>query len=200
MLASHAASRPAGQRPGNAGDYSHRHPAGRLSRGRVSGPLLRRSLRNPGHLRDRRSSHYHRGFHPSPIRRGRASMNDHHSENIRLLYGPYRAPKCRVGWSLECEARGRTVIVAGISDAPIQWHYAKNRDNRSLILCGNLVNAVAVESVAAVCHHWVSHAPLFISGGGRWVSRRIIREHCGSSVITSPSGKKRHARRNRGRR
>jgi hypothetical protein len=81
-------------------------------------------------------------------------MKDHHAENTRLLYGPYRSPKCRVGWSLECEARGRTVIVAGISDAPIQWPFARKRGNRSLILCGNLVNAVAVESVSAICHHW----------------------------------------------
>jgi hypothetical protein len=81
-------------------------------------------------------------------------MRGNHSENIRLLYGPYRTPKCRVGSELECEARGRTVIIAGISDAPIQWPYAKKRGKQSLILCGNLVNAVAVEAVLAVAYHW----------------------------------------------
>jgi len=81
-------------------------------------------------------------------------MKDHHAENIRLLYGPYRSSKCRVGSELVCEVRGRSVIVAGISDAPIQWPYAKKGGRRSLILCGHLVNAVAVEAVAAICHHW----------------------------------------------
>lgn len=81
-------------------------------------------------------------------------MRNRHSESFRLLFGPYRPPGCRVGGPLDCEARGRTVVVAGMSDAPIQWPYAKKRGNRSLILCGDLVKAVAVESAKAVAHHW----------------------------------------------
>ena len=75
-------------------------------------------------------------------------------ESTRLLYGPYRAPRCRVGRPLDCEARGRAVIVGGLSDAPISWPYAKKKGKRSLILCGDLVKAVAVESAAAVARHW----------------------------------------------
>lgn len=76
------------------------------------------------------------------------------SESFRLHFGPYRAPRCRVGKPLDCEARGRTVEVAGLSDASIQWPYAKKRGNRSLILCGDLIKAVGLESETAVAHHW----------------------------------------------
>jgi hypothetical protein len=76
------------------------------------------------------------------------------AESRRLLFGPYRAPKCRVGSKLDCEARDCTMVVAGLSDAPIQWPYAKKRGNRSLILCGDLIRAVQRESLAAVAYHW----------------------------------------------
>jgi hypothetical protein len=76
------------------------------------------------------------------------------SESVRLLFGPYHAPKCRVGSQLDCEARGRSVVVGGISDGLIQWPYAKKRGPRSLILCGDLIEAVALESETAVAHHW----------------------------------------------
>jgi hypothetical protein len=76
------------------------------------------------------------------------------SESNRLLFGPYLAPRCRVGSWLDCEARGRTVVVGGMSDAPIQWPYARKKGPRSLILCGDLVRAVQTESLAAVAHHW----------------------------------------------
>ena len=33
-------------------------------------------------------------------------MKDHHPENIRLLYGPYRSPKCRLGSSLAARRAG----------------------------------------------------------------------------------------------
>lgn len=76
------------------------------------------------------------------------------SASFQLHFGPYRAPRCRVGSALDCEARGRTVVVAGLSDAPIQWPYAKKRGNRSLILCGDLIKAVGLEAETAVAHHW----------------------------------------------
>jgi hypothetical protein len=85
------------------------------------------------------------------------------SESFRLHFGPYQAPRCRVGGQLDCEARGSTVIVGGISDAPIQWPYAKKRGNRSLVLCGDLIKAVALESKTAVAYHWgVSVSTVFI--------------------------------------
>jgi hypothetical protein len=41
-----------------------------------------------------------------------------------------------------------------MSDATIQWPYAKKRGRRSLILCGDLVKAVGLEAETAVAHHW----------------------------------------------
>jgi hypothetical protein len=41
-----------------------------------------------------------------------------------------------------------------MSDGLIQWPFAKKRGNRSLILCGDLIKAVALESETAVAHHW----------------------------------------------
>ena len=68
-----------------------------------------------------------------------------------LLYGPYEPPRTRRGAHLFCEMRG-TVKVGGYSDGPIPWP-VKWR-TRSLILCGNLRDAVKRESEVAVGHHW----------------------------------------------
>jgi hypothetical protein len=81
-------------------------------------------------------------------------MKAHPSESLRLHFGPYRTPRCRIGHPLACEARGRTVVVGGLTDAPISWPYAQKRGPRSLILCGDLIQAVALESETAVAHHW----------------------------------------------
>jgi hypothetical protein len=46
-------------------------------------------------------------------------------DRFKLLFGPYRMPRCRVGrtW-LHCAIRGQ-VRVVGISDAPIMWPLCK---------------------------------------------------------------------------
>ena len=77
-------------------------------------------------------------------------------ERVKLLFGPYRTPKCKVGRRLRCVMRGK-VTVAGLSDAPIQWPYVPQPGGngyRSLILCGDLVRAVRRESETAVAHWW----------------------------------------------
>ena len=77
-------------------------------------------------------------------------------ERVKLLFGPYRTPKCKVGRRLRCVMRGK-VTVAGLSDAPIQWPYVPQPGGngyRSLILCGDLVRAVRRESEVAVAHWW----------------------------------------------
>jgi transposase-like protein len=113
-------------------------------------------------------------------------MKAHDSASFTLHFGPYRTPRCRIGTTLECEARGRTVVVAGISDAAIQWPYAKRRGNRSLILCGDLIKAVALESETAVAHHWgVSASTVYTWRRALGVSRntigsvRLIRHYIG---------------------
>lgn len=75
------------------------------------------------------------------------------SDRYRLLFGPYRQPRCRLGRMLTCEVRGR-VEVCGISDARIPWPIGKIRWARSLVVCGGLARAVRLETNAAVCHWW----------------------------------------------
>jgi hypothetical protein len=74
----------------------------------------------------------------------------------QLLFGPYRAPKCRIGGWLTCRNVGRTKVVA-ISDTPIPWPMTRRANGGGrpfLILCGDLVRAIQRESATAVCHHW----------------------------------------------
>ena len=72
-------------------------------------------------------------------------------ERVKLLFGPYRTPKCKVGRRLRCVMRGK-VTVAGLSDAPIQWPYVPQPGGngyRSLILCGDLIRAVRRDDAGA---------------------------------------------------
>lgn len=83
-------------------------------------------------------------------------MND--ADRFRLLHGPYRPPRCRVGRTLCCELRG-DVRVTGYSDGPLPWPAGhalggSGRGKPALILCGDLVKAVLRESNLAVAHHW----------------------------------------------
>jgi hypothetical protein len=75
----------------------------------------------------------------------------HTEDRYRLLYGPYRPPRCRVGRLLTCQVRGR-VEVCGISDARIPWPVGKIAWARSLVVCGGLARAVRLERNQAVCH------------------------------------------------
>src|SRR5919202_1919966 len=74
-------------------------------------------------------------------------------DRTRLLHGPYRPPRCRVGGVLLCEARGE-VVVCGMTDARIPWPVGKRGRARSLVVCGGLARAVWREAAVAVCHWW----------------------------------------------
>lgn len=76
------------------------------------------------------------------------------AKRFKLYHGPYKAPKCRVGDWLDCEYRGREVKVRGMSDAPIPWPSTRRTGRLSLIVCGDLVRAVRLESERAVAYHW----------------------------------------------
>ena len=78
-------------------------------------------------------------------------------QRFNLLFGPYHPPKTRRGKFLFCEMRG-TVKVGDYSDGPIPWPVKWGTRN-SLILCGDLVRAVQVESAQGVAHHWVCALP-----------------------------------------
>jgi hypothetical protein len=71
-----------------------------------------------------------------------------------LIGGDYSPPKFRVGDKLYCELRQKDVVVGGISDGIIEWPTAKKTGKRSLILCGDLVRAVQVESGMALSYHF----------------------------------------------
>ena len=88
-----------------------------------------------------------------PIEVPRAGLSQEDEERFKLLHGPYYPPRTERGKFLVCEWRG-TVKVGGYSDALIPWPYAFRTGYRSLILCGDLVRAVKLESEQAVAHHW----------------------------------------------
>ena len=71
----------------------------------------------------------------------------------RLLYGPYRTPRFRLGSVRFCEVRGEVTIV-GITDARIPWPVGKTLRARSLVIFGALARAVRRESATAVCYWW----------------------------------------------
>lgn len=70
-----------------------------------------------------------------------------------LHFGPYRAPQVKPGYWLEDAIEGK-VEVGGLTTAPIPWPRRRKTGKASLILCGDLVNAVRRESEVAVAHWW----------------------------------------------
>jgi hypothetical protein len=72
---------------------------------------------------------------------------------FRLLFGPYRTPRFRYGKVVLCEVRGE-VTICGLSDAPIPWPIGKRGRAKSLVVYGDLVEAVRRESNLAVAHWW----------------------------------------------
>jgi len=73
-------------------------------------------------------------------------------KRFHLLFGPYAPPKVSPYQRLDCEMRGRLKVSPNWSDAPIPW--PRRYRTNSLILCGDLVRAVKLESVEAICYHW----------------------------------------------
>lgn len=75
------------------------------------------------------------------------------SDRYKLINGPYRPPKVKVGDMVKCEMYG-LVEVGGWTDAPIPWPRAKKSGRPQLILTGDLVRAVKTESEIAISYHW----------------------------------------------
>src|SRR5260370_31249445 len=81
-------------------------------------------------------------------------MND--TERYKMLFGPYRSPRCRIGRRLRCVGRS-DLVVRGISDAPIPWPQAKRIGGKMVLsVCGDLVEAIRKESEVAVAGWWGS--------------------------------------------
>jgi hypothetical protein len=51
------------------------------------------------------------------------------ADRYKLLHGPYRMPRCKLGGRLFCEVRGE-VIVRAISDAAIPWPQIRGKRGR----------------------------------------------------------------------
>lgn len=72
------------------------------------------------------------------------------------LLGSYKTPTFEYGDVVGCARRGEVRIV-GLSDAPIPWPIGQTLprgSSRSLVLYGDLANAVRRESAEAVMHFW----------------------------------------------
>jgi integrase len=72
-----------------------------------------------------------------------------------LHFGPYAAPKVRIGATVKDAIRG-PIVVAGLSKAPIAWpHGARPPGGKpGLIVYGDLLRALKIESTTAIRHHW----------------------------------------------
>jgi len=82
----------------------------------------------------------------------------HDVDRFKLLHGPYRMPRCRVGRLLRCTLRGM-VRVVGISAGRIQWPQCrvggKDRGGMlAMVICGDLERAIRTESNQAVAYWW----------------------------------------------
>jgi hypothetical protein len=84
----------------------------------------------------------------------------HDADRFRLIAGPYRMPRYRIGRLLRCTIRGE-VRVDAISAGRIAWPQTRvGRPDRkgagmlSMIVCGDLERAVRCESNQAVAYWW----------------------------------------------
>jgi hypothetical protein len=108
-------------------------------------------------------------------------------DRFKLLYGPYRTPRVRVGEVLSCEYRDCDVIVTGFSDAPIPWPLGRRRGRgaRGLVVFGALAEAVRRESAQAV-GHWFG-----VDTQTVWAWRRALgvpRENEGTTALRQEYG------------
>jgi hypothetical protein len=80
------------------------------------------------------------------------------AEKTALLFGPYRAPRLKVGSRVSCRFRDAEVVVYGFSAAPIPWPLCYRAGTRAfgkgLLVEERLARAIQQESVAALCHWW----------------------------------------------
>src|SRR5262245_55442897 len=91
-------------------------------------------------------------------------------EDCRLHHSPYPAPPLQLWERIECHARDRLVGVTSWTAAPIPWPRGQpeGRGGVGLVLTGELVRAVRLESAAAVCWWWG------VSAGVVWRWRKIL--------------------------
>jgi hypothetical protein len=76
-------------------------------------------------------------------------------ERFKLHFGPYAAPKYRLGMMVRCQIRGKVQVYA-TSDGCIPWPISKagQRGAKMLVIYGGLAQAIRRESVQAVAYWW----------------------------------------------
>jgi hypothetical protein len=93
-------------------------------------------------------------------------------DRVRLLHGPYRAPRLRKGDRATCLFKDCDVVVTGWTDARISWPRCRPvdvpRTHPSLLVDDELARAVRQESAAAVRYWWG------VSVGVVWRWRRAL--------------------------
>ena len=79
-------------------------------------------------------------------------------DRVRLLHGPYKAPRLRRGDRAFCLFRDCDVVVTGWTDARISWPRCRPvdvpRSHPSLLVDEELARAIRHESAAAVRFWW----------------------------------------------
>src|SRR5262245_50970880 len=94
------------------------------------------------------------------------------ADRHRLLFGPYRSPRLRVGARAFCILRDCECVVTTLSDGRIPWPRGRPLDaplgGSGLLLLGGLVEAVKRESAAAV-GYWFG-----VSEGVVWRWRKAL--------------------------
>jgi hypothetical protein len=78
------------------------------------------------------------------------------TDRFKLLFGPYKTPRFRVGGRVRCEVRGE-VKVCGLSEARIPCPLARRRGRGgtgALVIYRGLARAVRRESAQAVAYWW----------------------------------------------
>jgi hypothetical protein len=102
----------------------------------------------------------------------------HDAERVRLLHGPYRAPRLARGDRATCLLRDCTVVITGWTDARISWPRGRAQGGgggSGVLLDENLARAVRHESAAAVCFWWGA------SEGVVWRWRKALGVNCTSN-------------------
>ena len=79
------------------------------------------------------------------------------TERYRLHAGRNRPPRFKIGGTFDDGLLGPKRII-DISNAPIEWPITLNARKPAVIVCGDLIHALHVESVQAIVHHWGIHA------------------------------------------
>lgn len=82
-------------------------------------------------------------------------------EQVRLLFGPYKAPCLQRGDRAFCQVRDYAVVILSWSDGPISWPRCRPlnppRQGTGLLIEDELARAIRHESAAAVAHWWGVH-------------------------------------------